>query len=106
MKFEVVWAEFAEKQLDKIFLFYHDSAGREVAVKLVSEILLEPDRLKINPFVGQLEPLLKEKPISYRYLVYKSFKIIYSVDENEKQIKIADVFDTRQKPEKIEQGFK
>jgi len=102
MDLEVIWSEFAEKQLDEIFEYYEEKAGERVALEMVQGLLNEPNRLEKDPFIGQKERLLKERKISYRYLVFKHFKIIYSVDEENGFIKIADVFGTRQKPNKIE----
>lgn len=78
------------------------NASERVAIEIAQGLLNEPERLKKKPFIGQKEGLLKERKISYRYLVFKNYKIIYSVDEKNGFIKIADVFGTRQKPNKIE----
>ncbi|MFD2727274.1 type II toxin-antitoxin system RelE/ParE family toxin [Hyunsoonleella rubra] len=72
--------------------------------KLLKAIIEEPNKLIDSPYIGQEEPLLKERRIQYRYLVYKNYKMIYSVDESDKFIKIVDVFDTRQNPPKIKRG--
>ena len=69
--------------------------------KIVSGIIKSTQSLKNDPFIGQVEPLLNERVETYRYLVFKNYKIIYSVDENKSLIKIADVFDTRQNPDKL-----
>ncbi|SFC14557.1 Plasmid stabilization system protein ParE [Zunongwangia mangrovi] len=97
----VIWSSFAENQLDEIFEYYKANAGKNVATKLVRKIILESEKLKNSPFIGQKESRLANKKIVYRYLVYKSYKIIYSVSEKEDLIKIADIFDTRQYPSKI-----
>jgi len=52
--------------------------------------------------MGQTEFLLENRIIKYHYLVESNYKIIYSVDEENQLIKIADVFDTRQNPKKID----
>lgn len=98
---EIIWSEFSEEQLDKIFEYYEKEASINTALKIIQDILSEPEILRNTPFIGQKEPLLKEREIEYRYLIYKSFKIIYSVDEKQKAVKIADVFDTRQFPPKM-----
>jgi hypothetical protein len=54
-----------------------------------------------TPLIGQKEELLKQREIHYRYLIFKNYKLIYSVDMENGFIKIADVFDTRQNPPKI-----
>ena len=98
---KVIWSEFAESQLDEIFDHYEKKASIRVAKKLVNDIINEPNRLIKSPLIGQKEELLKERKTSYRYLVFKSYKIIYSVDEEKGIIKIADVFNTHQYPPKI-----
>lgn len=75
--------------------------SHKVAGNLLNNLLKEPDTLIKNPFKVQIEPSLPDRKEIYRYLVYKSYKIIYSVDDEEKLIKIADIFDTRQNPVKI-----
>lgn len=52
----------------------------------------------------QIEDLLIDRENTYRYLICKNYKIIYSVDQKLKLIKIADVFDTRQNPTKIKRN--
>lgn len=104
MDLEIIWSEFSEFQLDKIFEYYEREVSLNVALKIIEDILNEPEILRKSPFVGQKEPLLKEREIEYRYLVYKSFKIIYSVNETQKEVKIADVFETRQFPSKIKRS--
>jgi len=102
MEYEVVWSEFSEKQIDEIFNYYQQtSQSYHVALKIVTKILLAPDKLKNNPKIGQKEFLLQQRTIKYHYLVESNYKIIYSIDEENCHIKIADVFDTRQNPEKI-----
>ena len=101
MKFEIIWSDLAEKQLDEIYEYYLENASYKVAGNFVNNILKEPDILVKNPSIGQIEQYLPERKEIYRYIIFKSYKIIYSVDDNEKLIKIADVFDTRQNPLKI-----
>ena len=101
---EVIWSEFAESQLDEIFDYYLKNAGERIAIEIIQALLNEPSRLEKDPFIGQKEELLRERKISYRYLVFKHYKIIYSVDEEKGFIKIADVFATRQKPKKIKRS--
>ena len=72
-----------------------------IAKKLVKEIINEPKKLIKTPHIGQVEELLKQRKIEYRYLVFKNYKLIYSVDMEKGFIKIADVFDTRQNPPKL-----
>ncbi|MDO9260611.1 MAG: type II toxin-antitoxin system RelE/ParE family toxin [Flavobacteriaceae bacterium] len=102
MKLEVVWSDFAESQLDKIFEYYKENASFRVPKNLVQKIIAEPIKLIDSPHIGQIEDLLTNRKEVYRYLICKNYKIIYSLDEKNNLIKIADIFDTRQNPVKIE----
>lgn len=101
MNLEIIWSAFAEKQLDAIFKYYTEKANINTAKKVLKGLLKAPDQLKGNPFIGQSEDLLTGRKYIYRYLIHNNYKIIYSVDNENGFIKIADVFDTRQNPEKI-----
>ncbi|WP_071387081.1 type II toxin-antitoxin system RelE/ParE family toxin [Roseivirga seohaensis] len=87
--------------MDEIYNYYEKKASPSIAKKLVKEIISEPEKLIKAPFIGQEEELLKQRKIGYRYLVFKNYKLIYSVDTENGFIKIADVFDTRQNPPKL-----
>jgi len=101
MSFEVIWSDFAETQLDIIFDYYAENATLKVSKQIIQEILAEPNKLIENPEIGQVEDLLLNREIKYRYLICKNYKIIYSVDQVQNLIKVADVFDTRQNPIEI-----
>ena len=101
MKWEVVWSRFAEIQLTSIFKYHSEKASAEVATKIARNLILRVDKLTENPYIGQMEGLLSGRKESYPYLVHTNYKIIYSVDEENKLIKVADVFDTRQNPVKL-----
>lgn len=101
MNFEVIWSDFASNCLDDIFEYYYFHASENVAIKLVRGIINEARILENNPFIGQPEPLLADRPKIYRYLIYKNYKIIYSVSEYKEIVKVHDVFDARQNPEKL-----
>ena len=104
MTFKIIWSQFAETQLDEIYEYYEKNASSRIAKKLMNGIINEPKKLINTPQIGQDEELLKQRKTEYRYLVFKNYKLIYSVDEENGFIKIADVFDTRQNPTKIKRG--
>lgn len=101
MTLKIIWSNFAETQLDEIYKYYEKTASLRIAKKLIKEIINEPRKLIKTPHIGQVEELLKQRKIEYRYLVFKNYKLIYSVDMEKGFIKIADVFDTRQNPPKL-----
>ena len=101
MNFKIIWSDFSETQLDEIYEYYEKKANLNVATKIVTGIIKESEKLIKASFIGQEEELLKDREIQYRYLIFKNYKLIYSVDEQNGLIKIADVFDTRQNPPKM-----
>lgn len=102
MEYRIIWSAFSEQQIDEIFSFYKQKTKSYViASRIIKKILLAPNILTYNPKLGQIENLLKDKELEYRYIVESNYKIIYTIDEEEKFIKILDIFDTRQNPEKI-----
>ena len=104
MGFEIIWSDFAESQLDKIYEYYVENVNIKVARNILSGILKAPDKLIENVEICQIEDLLIDREEQYRYIVYNNYKIIYSVNQKKKLIKIADVFDTRQNPTKMQRN--
>ena len=97
-----MWSAFSEKQIDAIFNYYTQKATSKVALEIVTKILLAPDILLNNPKIGQKEPTIQHRLITYHYILALNYKIIYSIDDDEMLIKITDVFDIRQNPNKID----
>ncbi len=106
MALKIYWTDFAKKELKKIFNFYKDEASIRVASKLTTEIVLEVLKLEKQSNIGRIEELLKHRGQSFRYLVYKNYKIIYWTNKNKSRIEIIDIFDTRQNPIKISRSIK
>jgi len=101
MKFKILWSQFAENEIDKIYDYYLQKAGIRVAKKIVKEIITEPNKLVKGTFSTQIEDLLIDRENKYYYLTCNNYKIIYCIDEEKNLIKISDIFDTRQNPIKI-----
>lgn len=101
MNWTIIWSSFAELQLAGIHDYYAEYASDKVAKSITTGIIKAPNILIKNPELGPREPYLSDLHIEYRYLMYKSFKIIYSIHQSEFQVRIADVFDARQNPEKL-----
>jgi len=60
MNFKVIWSSSAESRLDEIFNYYSSVANILIAKKIVQGIIKETLNLRMNPLIGQIEPLLKE----------------------------------------------
>lgn len=103
MELEVFWTEFAKNKLEEIFDYYKLKANRNVAIKIVDGIVDQTIGLDKMPEIGQIEEILKDDEREFRYLVYTNYKIVYFINKNAGRIVIANVFDTRQNPEKLKQ---
>ncbi len=96
---DIIWTEFASKELKNIYEYYKVRAGMSVAKKIKSKIFESTKNLSEQPLMGQIEENLKSLNQHHRYIVEVNYKIIYFVDTN--TVYITDVFDCRQNPEKM-----
>ncbi|MDO6759626.1 type II toxin-antitoxin system RelE/ParE family toxin [Tamlana sp. 2_MG-2023] len=101
MGLEVYWLELAENKLEDIFGYHLVKANKKVAEKLVHGIVDTTIGIENQPEIGQIEINLNHRKQEFRYLVFKNYKIIYWVNYKYNRIEIANVFDTRQNPKKI-----
>lgn len=101
MELKIYWTDFAKKELRKIFDYYKEIAGINVARNVASGITKESKKLSKQPTIGQVEELLKNSEKEFRYLIFNNYKIIYWINPNSNTIEILDVFDTRQNPVKL-----
>ena len=104
MGIKILWTDFAKSSVRSIYDYYFEYVNRNLAKKLVVGIVAETKLLQFHPTMGTLEPLLAKDPRKFRYILYKSYKIIYWVNEDRKAIEIVDVFDSRQNPIKIKKA--
>ena len=105
MKYEIIWSDFAEKQIDEIHKFYYNKTkSLNIANRIVSRIIIAPDSLKHSPEIGQREPALTNRKLEYRYIVESNYKLIYTINKEKQQVRITDIFDTRQSPTKIKRN--
>ncbi|MFV0530435.1 MAG: type II toxin-antitoxin system RelE/ParE family toxin [Flavobacteriales bacterium] len=101
MELEVYWLELAENKLEDIYSYYSIKASEKIAQKLINGIVDRTIGLEKQPKKGAVELTLKHKEQEFRYLIFKNYKIIYWINYEFGRIEIANVFDTRQDPEKL-----
>jgi plasmid stabilization system protein ParE len=104
MEVKVFWTNFAKKELRKIFDYYKTKVSPRIAKSLVERIVKKGNSLDFQTDIGQKEEWLLGREQEFRYLVYKSYKIIYWFNKEKKRIEITDVFDVRQNPVKIKRS--
>lgn len=103
MELEVVWTDFAETKLIEVFNYYKANVSLKVATQITKEIVQASLELEKQPFIGAKEPLLASRIREYRYLIRGNYKLIYFIESNKNEVVIANLFDSRQNPQKIEE---
>ena len=94
------WSQRAERHYGKIIDYLVDEFGRKRAKQYVRTVYTEVKQLKVNPKLGQEEPLLEGARYEFRRLVLEDLtKVIYRATDD--SIEIADVWDTRQDAEEL-----
>jgi plasmid stabilization system protein ParE len=99
--FKILWTDFATSQLKDIFDFHFIKASPTIAQKLVQKLIDSTIILENNPKSGRKEDLLSGRPLEFRFLKVRNYKIIYWIDYEYNIVYVATVFDTRQNPQKI-----
>ena len=103
MGLEVYWLELAENKLEDIYGYYSVTVSKKVAQKFVNGIVNSTIDIEKQPQSGQIEISLIGRKEEFRYLIYKNYKIVYWVNYDFNRIEIANVFDTRQNPVKMDE---
>lgn len=99
MEIKVRWLPAADEDLVVVCDFVAIK-NPGAASRLYDTLVEAADELLIFPEAGPLEPLLRDRPESFRYLVVAShYKLIYRIKTN--LVEIASVWDCRCRPESL-----
>lgn len=95
----VVWTARANKSIENIFTCSRDFYSKRALKDLNRELKHIEGLLPDNPLMGAIEPIGEGMDLKYRHIVLSfPFKLIYFIWEE--QVFIADIWDTRQSPDK------
>mgnify|MGYP003381336202 CR=1 FL=1 len=97
MRIEI--SEYASLQIEAIWEYHAKAVSDAVADRITSKILDDLELLQGYPGGGQVEPLLDHLELGHRRLVSGHYKIVYRIIDD--VLFVADVFDSRQSPEKM-----
>ena len=96
----VVWHAQAEEALVNAAVYIQNHFGIRFREKFVGNVRLTEQSLRLNPYLGKLEPLLVKREKEYRSIVVGCLnKIIYYVDRD--VIYIDDFWDVRREPKAL-----
>lgn len=99
---KIVWSDLAKSNLKNIYSYYTEVANESISKSLINRILQQSRVLEHQPEIGQVEenPAVINK--GFRYLIEGNYKIVYKIFEDNNEILIATVFDTRQNPKRMD----
>lgn len=92
----IVWHEKARQQLADELDYCLEQFGRKAVIRLLDSLDRDESLLSANPYLGRIEPLLEMKESSFRSLVERHFKLIYTVEAD--YIFIHILWNCRQEP--------
>lgn len=75
---KIVMSDMAKQNINEIYDYISENSI-VYAIKTTQNILLRIRNLKFSPYLGRYIPELSSK--YYRELIYKSYRIAYTVDE-------------------------
>ena len=100
---EVIWNKQAENEWRKKLLYGLDEFGQTTAIRFVQRTNDIANIIRKHPKAGLREPLLRNRKKVYRYFhLMGSLKLLYYYVESSDTIRIADVWDSRREPAKLQ----
>ena len=100
---EVIWNKQAENEWRKKLLYSLDEFGQTTAIHFVQRTNDIVTIIRKHPKAGLREPLLRHKKKIYRYFhLVGSLKLLYYYVESSDTIRIADIWDSRREPSKLQ----
>ena len=100
---EVIWNKQAENEWRKTMVYGLDEFGQTTAIRFVQRTNEIVNIIRKHPKAGLREPLLRNLKKVYRYFhLMGSLKLLYYYVESSDTIRIADVWDSRREPAKLQ----
>ena len=85
----VLIAKQARADLDAIVAYY-EQVNLEYALVFEEKVLTRMRQLERYPRLGRMVPEIKDE--SMRELIYRSYRIVYYVDEADEDVKVLTIF--------------
>ena len=76
----VEWTKYAEKQRDKIANYISRTFTEKQMQSFIRKVWQSTNLLRHNPYMGHIDPLFADRPISYRSLIVANKnKLVYHI---------------------------
>lgn len=96
---EIRSSRLFKQQVIDLLSYLKVTYGLSIASRVKRELEEKIFLLKSFPYMGTIELLLEEEPLTYRYLIVKHNKILYTVEDD--YIFIHLLWDCRQDPMRL-----
>lgn len=106
-KYQIVWRTKARQLYIKHLSYAYQEFGAKAFYAWVDCIREMEDRLQDYPRAYTKVPELSDMFNEYRgHIVMRNFKVIYTVDEKHRKVKIITIWDMRMNPVKLQRNIK
>ena len=96
MSYTVRLTETAKQDLREIALWIADQAKNvEIAKQFIAELRAECKKLDMFPYAGSLPKDRILKSFGYRFITHKEYLVFYLVNEEEKQVNVMAIFNSK-----------
>ena len=97
----VKWTERATKGKQQVANYIRRKFGDDRKDQFLQQVRETTQMLKQHPEMGSIDPLFEDFPITYRSTIINGLnKMVYYIEEDEKVIYIAALWDCRREPNK------
>lgn len=106
MSYTVRLTDTAKQDLREIAFWIADqSKDPEIAKRFVEELRTECKKLDTFPYAGAFPKDRVLKSVGYRFMVHKEYLIFYLLDEEEKQVNIMAIFNSKKDYMRVMKNF-
>ena len=106
MSYTVRLTDTARQDLREIAFWIADqSKDSEIAKRFVEELRTECKKLDTFSYAGAFPKDRILKSVDYRFMVHREYLIFYLVDEEEKQVNIMAIFNSRKDYMRVMKNF-
>ena len=95
----------AKENLRSIYFWLKENEGFTVANKVRTGLLDSIDSLKKMPQIHGLVQEIQSSKFEYRRVLKWSYKIIFTINENQSEVLVVDVIHSKRNPKDLQEKF-
>ena len=105
VKYQVKIANEAKQSLKEFYNWLQENESQSVASKVRDGLLQSIDALGERPDKNGLLKEMIGSEIEYRRVLKWSYKVIFTIEEQVKEVKVVDIVHSRRSPKYIQKRF-